>query len=266
MANVTKIETDATSSATTQRSDVRFPARNLADSVAVAKSIYEKGGGKATADQLAAYLGYKSTNNGAYLARVGSARTFGLIAKSGDVFTLTARAQQVLMPTYPEQVRQGLVEAFLSVELFRRIFEDFKGKELPPEFGMKNALRNTYKVVPTRVDVALRVLMDSAEDAGFFSTRGARTHLIMPQLQVAPPVNPPSVTEFHDDSEKNRGGGGGNGGGGNDDLILRKGETSLSAVKARYIESLIQVFEEKAKQGDLDETLMSRIEKMLEGQ
>lgn len=266
MADVTHLESSATSGAVRQRSDVRFPARNLADSVAVGKVIYQQGGGKATSDQLAAFLGYKSTGNGAYLARVGAARTFGIITKSGDVFVLTPLGQQILMPTYPEQSRQGLVAAFLGVELFKRVYEDFKGKELPPEFGMKNALRNMYKVVPTRVEIAYRVLMDSAEDAGFFATRGARTHLIMPQLQVAPPANLPS----DDDSDKDRtGGGDGSGGGGNGDgsrTDTRKSASVIGAVKARYIESLINIFEEKAKQGDLDEALMERIEKMLEGQ
>lgn len=265
MAKVSQIETPST--APQKRSDVYFPSRDLADSLAVAKTLYGKGGGKATGDALAVYLGYKSTHNGAYLARIGAARGFGLIVKSGDTLALSARAQQILMPTYPEQAHQGLVEAFLSIELFKRVYEDFKGKELPPDFGMKNALRNTYKVVPTRIDLALKVLKDSAEDAGFFAA--SKNHLIMPQLQVAPPVSSPQTSDLPDESEKDRSGGGGNdggGGGSNNGPVQRKPETAMSAIKVRYIESLIQVFEEKAKQGDLDETLMSRIEKMLEGQ
>lgn len=267
MATVTNIEPEASSDGQRQRSEIRFPARSLADSVAVAKAIHEQGGGKATADQLAAFLEYKSTSNGAYIARVGAARMFGLIAKSGEFFVVTPLGNQILMPTYSEQARQGLVTAFLNVELFKAAFEEFKGKELPPEFGMKNALRNTFHVVPKRIEIAYRVLMDSAQDAGFFSTRGARTHLIMPPLQVAPPPPPPPAASddgFEDSSGGSGGGGGDNfDGGGGDSGKPAQLLTNLGAVKARYIQTLINVLEEKGKSGDLDEALMSRIEKLL---
>jgi hypothetical protein len=261
MADITNLNPETQSKVgQRQRSEVRFPSYSLADSVAVAKFIHDKGGGKATPDALAAYLGYKSTANGAYLARAGAARMFGIIMKAGDFFTLSPLAQQILMPTYAEQARQALVDAFLNIDLFKRVFDDFKGKELPPEFGMKNALRNTYRVVPNRIDVAYRVLMESAESAGFFETRGARTHLIMPPLQpVSTPTGLPTDSETREGSNK-PGGGSGDGVGGS-------GQTrtlTLDAVKARYVQTLINVLEEKGKQGELDEALMTRIEKLLE--
>lgn len=245
-----------------QRSEVRFPARNLADSLAVAKAIHQFGGGKASADQLAAFLGYKSTSNGAYLARVGAARLFGLVGKRGDDFIITALAEQILMPTYPEQAKQGQVTAFLNVELFRRIYEDFKGKELPPEFGMKNALRNIYKVGTNRIDVSYRTLMDSAEDAGFFSTRGARTHLIMPLIQ---PVNAPPQNEVQEEIETGGASEAGMGSSGEVSAGAQesKSASTIEAAKARYLEALISTLEEKGKSGELDTGLMERIEKLL---
>jgi len=263
MANVTNLSPETQSKdGQRQRSEVRFPAYGLADSVAVAKAIHDKGGGKATPDALAAYLSYKSTANGAFLARIGAARMFGLVAKAGDFFTPSPLAQQILMPTYVEQGRQALVEAFLNVDLFKRVFDDFRGKDLPPEFGMKNALRNTYRVVPTRIDVAYRVLMESAESAGFFETRGARTHLIMPPLKPVSPAPGPTVHETTEDSNKLGGGGSGDGGGTGGSNQTRT--LTLDAVKARYVQTLINVLEEKGKEGPLDEALMTRIEKLLE--
>lgn len=268
MAGATKINPTVSSDEKRQRSDFSFPGRSLADSVAVAEAINKKGGGKATADHVASFLGYKSTNNGAYLTRIGAARTFGLVNKSGDFFVTTPLATQILMPTYPEQHKQGLIDAFLGVELFRRVYEEFKGKELPPEFGMKNALKNIFGVVPTRVDVAYRALMDSAQDAGFFDVRGSRTHLIMPV------VNPLPQSRLPDDGDAAAGvaldmgapGGGGElppGGG----AVSRTGGTAnlptLDAVKARYVQTLINALEEKSKTGDLDEKLMARIENLL---
>lgn len=261
MAGVTKIDPTTSSGEKRQRSDVRFPARSLADSVAVADAINKQGGGRATADQVAAFLGYKNTQNGAYLARIGAARTFGLITKSGDFFVTTPLATQILMPTYPEQGKQGLADAFLSVELFRLVYEEFKGRELPPEFGMKNALKNIFKVMPTRVDVAYRTLMDSAQDAGFFDTRGSRTHLIMPSVQAAPPM-----ASYHDSQAAEVAHGGGGSGSEISNPLpggLKLPPTNLDAVKARYVQALINALEEKSKKGELDSDLMARIEKLL---
>lgn len=251
-----------------QNSEVKFPAYNLVDSAEVAKAIHSKGGGRATADHLSAYLGYKSTSNGAYLSRVGAARHFGLIQKSGENFSLTPLATQILMPVYPEQAKQGLVTAFLNVDLYKRVFDDYKGKELPNEFGMKNALKNIYGVVPGRVDVAYRGLMDSAEAAGFFATRnGTRSHLIMPVFQhgAAEPAQP--AAEPPADSS----GGGGVPPRTNVEVtpptaelrMISGGAPSIDTMKAKYLDTLIRMLDDKTQKGEVDVELMTRIERLL---
>ena len=163
--------------------DIRFPFYTLADSLAVAETIHKHGGGTASRDQLAAFLGYSSVRNGAFLSRVASARTFNLItSERGGDFVMTPLAQKILQPVYPEQTDEGLVEAFLSVPLFKAIYEEQKGKELPPEFGLKNLLRTKYGIAGRTTDVAYKALMESADQAKFFATRGTKTHLIMPTV------------------------------------------------------------------------------------
>ena len=52
--------------------------------------------------------------------------------------------------------------------------------------GLRNALETHYNVPRARSQVAYRVFMDSAEQAGFFQARaGARTHLVMPVIRPA---------------------------------------------------------------------------------
>ena len=181
----------------------------------------------------------------------------------------------VLTPVYDVDQKEALVKAFFNVQLFKRVYEDFKGKELPPEFGMKNALRHQYGVVSKRIELAYRMLMESAEQARFFETRnGAKTHLILPALPSPPgPASPArsSVSETRNANESIIAGG--NGGSGGDDggknspeaIKVRTAPTgSMADVKARYLESLIKLFEEKSAKGDLDEKLMERIERLLE--
>ncbi len=241
------------------RSEARFPSYDLTDSLEAVRQIQVRGGGSASPDALASFLGYKNTNNGSYLARVGATRLFGLVGKDGPNFVLTELAHTVISPVYPADAKKGLVAAFFNVDLFKRVYEDHKGRHLPPEEGMKNALRNTYKVTPGRVDLAYRVLMTSADAAGMFETRnGAPTHLIIPTIAApAPEDNPPAGGV----GVGQRDGRGGKGGGA---PPLHGGVSQgLEEVKARYLETLIKLFEAKAEQGDIDDKLMERIERLL---
>lgn len=239
-------------------SGIRFPVYDLADSMAVAKVIHDRGGGVATADQLAAFLGYKSTQNGAYLGRVGAAKLFGLVTGGAGQFTITPLAQKILMPVYPDQVQEGLTEAFLNPPLFRAVYDECKGKDLPPEFDMKNLLRNVFEVTPTRVTDAYRTLMDSADQAGFFATRGAKTHLIMPVVKSAQPED-----RKEEETPKDQAALGGGGGNGRNEGTFRGASKSRQDLQNEYVSTLIAMLRAKAESGEVDTELMSRIEKLL---
>lgn len=252
------------------RSEARFPGYDLATATEVPRAIHT-GGGALPAENLAAQLGYKGTNNGAYLTKIGAARTFGLVSKNGSMFVATPLAHRILSPVYPHEAQIALIEAFFNVELFKRIYEDWKGRELPSEFGMKNALRLQYGIVPARVDLAYRTLLDSAETAGFFAAKlGARTHLIQPVIQ--PPQASYSAAPEPSRQTGGGGGGGDDSGGGEGGMppsspVFKPaaGNVALSDVKAKYVATLIKLFEAKSEKGELDEKLMERIERLLEG-
>ncbi|MEX0629101.1 MAG: hypothetical protein WEE67_00380 [Chloroflexota bacterium] len=232
------------------RSLYKFPVYDLADSVAVAKAIHESGGGTATNDQLAAYLGYKSTNNGAFINRIAAAKLFGLIEGPPARLVITQHAQKILYPIQEGDTRQGLIDAFLRVPLFREIYNEYHGKELPPKFGLKNALRTRFGVVPQRIDRAYHALMSSAEAAGFFDVRGSKTQLIIPTIQPAPPKEP--VPEDREQEQHRPGGG--NGGDG------PRGPKTNEELQADYVSALIGLLRQKSEP-DLD--LMAKIEKLL---
>lgn len=273
---VDQLKTDNNASKSGPRPGTRFPTYDLATCVEVPRIIHTMGGGQLSPEQLAAHLGYKGTNNGSYLSKVASTRYFGLIDRSGPVFVPTTLAHQIHSPVYPQDAAKALVDAFLSVELFKKVYEEYRGRELPPEFGMLNALRNQFGVSADRVKDAYRTMMDSADTAGFFTTRaGARTHLIMPTVGPAPvaygggqTVNTPTAEEL------GFGGGGANGGGSGGSLLpvalpsqmpQAQGPKpfAVSDVKAKYLSALIELFEKKSQEGDVDEKLMERIERLL---
>ena len=170
------------------RSGITSPYFDLATSIAVAQIIQQQGAGTSSSQQLAHWLGYKSTNSGTYATRISAAtKHFGLIENSGDIFVITERAKIILSAVMPEEVITAKVEAFFAIPLFARVYEQFRGSQLPPEAGLKNLFLNTYKILPDRVAQAVRVFLNSAEQAGFFSFNGDRSRLTSPTVKQKSP-------------------------------------------------------------------------------
>jgi hypothetical protein len=248
------INTDAAQPRKRQLSKVKFPTYSLLDSVKVAHTVHDRGGGVVSNDQLAAYLGYRSAKNGAYLARISAARIFGLITGQGDSITITPRAQTILLPERPEHARKALVEAFLAVPLFRQVYDDNHGSEIPSEFGLKNAFRTRYGMTPSRVDEAYRALIDSAEQAGFFSSKGSRTQLIIPNVGATSPTQPAAP-------KPQSNGGSGDGGDGPKDQTPPPAPQTKADLQTQYVSTLIELLRQK---GEPDPDLMQKIEELLE--
>ena len=255
-----KDKQDTNARAPIGRSGITSPYFDLATSLAVAQIIQQQGGGTSSPEQLAHWLGYKSTSSGTFMTRILAAnKHFGLIDSSGNKFSITERAKKILSPVMPEDAINAKVETFLSVPLFAKIYEQFRGTTLPPEVGLKNLLENTYKVLPDRVAVAVRVFLNSAEQAGFFSTSGDRSKLIKPTVtHVSIPSSPQiphqviSVQTKNDEviQEKRKVVGGDGGSGGVDTAIiglLRKlpaqDETWTKAEQVRFLTAFTHTIE-----------------------
>src|ERR1700738_4594307 len=162
----------------------RYPVYDLNSSLTVAKAVKEQGGDACTVEQLGAFLSYKNTNGGGFVARIAATKLFGLVISDRGTYKITPRAEAALWPVSPAARLQALRDAFLGVPIYKQIYERFRGTQLPEEFGMKSLLRTQFQVPPgDRAALAYRVLMDSAEVAGFFTAnQGRRTHLIEPVI------------------------------------------------------------------------------------
>ena len=168
------------------KAEFRYPVYDLADSITVARTIREQGGGAATADRLAGFLKYGGTRNGAFISRIAAARMFGLIMTEANGYVPTKRAMRILAPERPG-IDDGaaMVEAFKDVPLYGVIATRYHGQPLPPEVGLRNAMETQYGIPRDRTAPAYRVLIESARLAGYFDARdGQPTHLVEPPIGV----------------------------------------------------------------------------------
>ena len=166
------------------KSEHRYPVYDLNSSIEVARAIRDRGGGSVTLAQLASFLNYSGTNNGAFIRRVAAARLFGLIEDSGQFVGLAPLARTILAPERPgEDDRRGRADAFKRIPLYQSLYERYRTGPLPPEAGLRNTLETQYGLPRAQTERAYRAFMESADQAGFFEARGgARTNLVAPMI------------------------------------------------------------------------------------
>ncbi len=181
MEAVTKIspQTPSQSKKLTGRAVVSYPYFDLTKSLEVAKTIYDRAGGMCEPDQLVTLLDYKTVKSGTFITRISAARQFGLVRHDTGKIVITERAKQIISPVMPDDAQNGLIDAFLCVELFAKVYDQFRGNVLPSSDGLRNLFLNVFGITPDRVEPAMRVFINSAQQAGFFPS-GDRSKLVRP--------------------------------------------------------------------------------------
>ena len=166
-----------------QRRTIVFPYADLQKAVEVAQKINEKGGGTLSADQLAASLGRSSTS-GPFRSLLSAASAFGLIKRDRreDIMHLTDLGRKIIDNITAPTAK---VEAWKSIPLFKKIYEDNKGRNLPPLTGITEQIIRAG-VPQKQANRARQVLMSSAKYADFYDAKNNR--LVEPVSSSKPPV------------------------------------------------------------------------------
>jgi hypothetical protein len=192
------------------RSTVDFPYTDLDSAMEVVKGVHGAGGNACDSDQLAAELGLEAKGGG-FRQRINGAKIFGLLTyERGGRITLTELGRQMVDPASERSAR---VQAFLAVELYQKVHDQFKGGPLPPQAGLDRALV-TIGVGAGVKEKARQVMMRSAKQAGFLEY--APDRLVRPSAkgEQQRQKDPLDGEELHDQAAKKGAGGGGGGGGG----------------------------------------------------
>ena len=183
-----------------QRSTISFPYMDLDDGMEVAQAIQNNvANGECEDDQLAAWLKLSPKSSG-FRVQMYTARTFGLIEiNSGSKIKLSALGRSAMDPV---QTRAAKVQAFLSVPLYAKLFEDYKTRILPSTAASFENAVVLLGVAEKQKGRARQVFERSAEQAGFFEH--GRNRLVKPGVQeigakslpldidaAIPPISPP---------------------------------------------------------------------------
>lgn len=146
-----------------ERSTIQFPYHDLNQAVTITNAVHAIGGSSCQWEQLAAKLSQAATGGG-FRQRVLTAKTFGLIRYSKGTVTLTPLGNTICDP---QQEKKAKVDAFLTVPLYKLVYEKFKSGVLPPKEGLENEMV-AMGVATKQKDKARQAFHRSAQQAGFF--------------------------------------------------------------------------------------------------
>lgn len=209
MAEVAEAASGSTEKEPRGRTTIAFPYNDLNDAIGVASAIHRNVGmGTCGLDQLAPWLGHGTITSGAFRLKVAAAKTFGLINTERQRLSLTSLGRRIVDS---QQEPKARVDAFLSVQLYKALFEKYRGGLLPPEIGLENEIR-AMGVPPKQADKARQVFRRSADQAGFFKQGSNR--LVLPAVANSQPGTPGGnqSNRSGSGSQVRRTGGGGGGG------------------------------------------------------
>jgi hypothetical protein len=152
------------------RSEIEFPYADLESAVDIAETIHTKAGSSCETEELAAWMGQTATG-GTFRTRIGAARMFGLIETGQGRVTLTQPGREVIDNSGNE--RAARIAAFLNVELFRVMYDQYKGNALPPPPAIERQMEQ-LGVSPKQKERARQTFMKSAQYAGFIDASSGR--------------------------------------------------------------------------------------------
>lgn len=174
-----------------ERSTIQFPYNDLNSAIELAKGVADNAGVECTLDQLAAYL-KQSMTSGAFRLRVSTAATFGLTENERGSVKLTTLGRRI---ADPQQEAVARADAFLTVPLYSKVYENFKGYTLPGAAAIEKFMKDVG-VSSKQLDKARQVFMRSARQAQFFEHGEDR--LVKPAGSTGPGT--PPATDQKDES------------------------------------------------------------------
>lgn len=182
------------------RSEIDFPYSDLESAVQLAQTINDRAGSSCENEELAVWMG-QTASGGTFRTRLGAAKMFGLIETGQGRATLTPLGREALDNSGKTQASR--ITAFLNVELFRVMYDQFKGAVLPPSPAIERQVVE-LGVSPKQKERARQTFMSSAKYAGFIDATTGR--FVKPGIVQREEIPP----ERREDEKRRDGGNDGN--------------------------------------------------------
>lgn len=143
-----------------------YPAKTLEEALLIPKAIREQNNGNPwdTEDVAQASLGVaKSNNNFFYTA--AAARDYGLTAGTRDTekIELAQLGRDIFFAPDEDTKKVKLLDAFFSIDIFKRVFEHYGSAELPKKEFLTNTLQKEFGLDPEWHEDFVKIFKDNCK-------------------------------------------------------------------------------------------------------
>lgn len=146
-----KKSADAKQSSKSARKSRPYPAKSLEEALLIPQAIREQNNGNPwdTEDVAQASLSVAKTNN-KFFYTAASARDYGLTVgtRDTDKIELATLGRDIFFAPDEATKRAKMLEAFFSIDLFKRVFEHYGSAELPKKEFLTNTLQKDFGLDP----------------------------------------------------------------------------------------------------------------------
>ncbi len=150
----TKSKSDQTSAGSDRRGArplLPYPTYPLEEALKIPQVIREKNNGNPflTEDVAKAALGI-SKNNNKFFYVAAAARDYGLTVgtRYTEKIELAPLGKEIFFARDEVTKRLKMIEAFFSVDIFKRVYEHYGSAKLPPDEYLSNTLQNDFGLAP----------------------------------------------------------------------------------------------------------------------
>jgi hypothetical protein len=149
-----------------------FPRRTLEQALRVPTAIKDNNGGNPWPSPQVAKALNIGERGGNFFYVTAAAQSYGLTLGTRETaeISLTDLGRQVVYPQSATQRAQGLLKAFLSVEVFRGVLEHFGGSQLSEKQFLSNTLQTQFKLDPSWHDEFVDIFLKNCKYLGIGAT------------------------------------------------------------------------------------------------
>jgi hypothetical protein len=148
-----------------QKLKASFPCHTLQNALTLAQAIKEKNGGNPwRSDQAAEAVGMRRKTTGFFYFAAAS-RDYGLTVGGRDTETIELKplGRDIVYATSQEIELQKKREAFLRIELFKKVLEYYKGSDLPEMKYLGNTLEEKFGLPREKHDTFSKIFRENCE-------------------------------------------------------------------------------------------------------
>jgi hypothetical protein len=146
-----------------------YPAKTLEEALAIPKAIREQNNGNAwdTEDVAQASLGVAKNNN-KFFYTAAAARDYGLTVGTRDTekIELAPVGRDIFFAPDEDTKKAKLLDAFFSIDIFKRVFEHYGSAELPKMEFLANTLQKEFGLDPEWHEDFVKIFKENCKFLG----------------------------------------------------------------------------------------------------